>query len=131
MRAGGFILCPVKYMTLEWEQLHNSVTGAVLKGHIGRPRSLRFTAHLGDSAGDLAKLTEAVTNSCSEWFGSDTSEVLQSVSRCGLEVVMLAWENGATALLSFSSVEGTRPGGDFTLLGTEGAIYQRLGGGQA
>lgn len=118
-------------MILEWEQLHKSVTGSVLRGHVGVPRSLRFTVHLGDSTLERSALMEAVTTSCSEWFGSETSEVLQSVDRGGVEVVMLAWENGATALLSFSSADGTRPGGDFTLLGTEGAIYHRITGAQA
>lgn len=113
-------------MSFDWKQLENAVTTAVRSGKIGVPRALRVTLH--DKGETPSQLSIDVISAASVWFEGDPASSWSNESDANVRVVMAKWSNGSTALVSISCGQQGSNGGDFTLLGSKGSIYHRLGG---
>ncbi len=115
----------------EWDQLAAAVSRSVQAGDIGTPRAARITLHLfreSEESDAVSGLTEYVVESASQWFGAEPSARWPTTPDEHVEVVMVKWPNGASALISASQGTRGRLGGDFALLGSRGSIYHRFEG---
>ena len=109
----------------DWGPLRKAVQGAIERGQIGRPVSLRMTVHdLGGEAERLDLKAELREVACA-WFGGPCeSEYTVGGDGCPA-VVALKWAGGQSAILSVSAGAG-RTGGNMMLLGSNGVIYHEI-----
>jgi len=115
-------------MSLDWQLIAEAVTAAINRGSIGRPRSLRVTLH---GTPDVAAVQRSVLQSCADWFGEEPEASSTGGASPDVTVSLARWKNGASALIGVSTSNDGTVGGDLTLLGTKGALYHRVDGGQA
>ena len=113
-----------------WEALRGAVQQVVAGGSVGRPAALRLTVHAGDGAGDTTAYRAALSEMAGAWFGGEpvASYRIGGDGAPGIEA--LRWAGGQSALLSVSAGPG-QPGGNLTLMGSNGTIYHEIGAGEA
>ena len=110
----------------DWGLLRKTVQGAIERGQIGRPATLRMTVHgLGDEA-ERRDLEAELRDVACAWFGGPCESDYTAGGDGGPVVVALKWAGGQSAILSVSAGTG-RTGGNMMLLGSNGAIYHEIG----
>ncbi len=110
----------------DWGPLRNTVLGAIERGQIGRPVSLRLTVHGSGGDGERRDLEGELRGLASAWFGGLWVSEYVTGGDCGPSVLALKWSGGQSAILSVSTGAG-QTGGNLVLLGSNGAIYHDIG----
>lgn len=109
----------------DWGPLRNAVLGAIERGQIGRPVSLRLTVH--GPGGDVERrdLEAELRSLARAWLGGLWVSEYVTGGDSGPSVLALKWSRGQSAILSVSAGSG-RTGGNLVLLGSNGAIYHDI-----
>ena len=111
-----------------WQEIASAITRAIDASQIGRPRSARITIHLiSDSPDHQEALKTDVMASLERWFGGPPNPP-QTAECKPDQPILITWANGASAIVSVTSSTAGKPGGDVTILGSEGSIFHRLSG---
>ena len=110
----------------DWGPLKETVLGAIERGQIGRPVSLRLTVHGPGNQGELQDLKSELHDLASAWFGGPCESEYVAGGNGPASVTALKWPGGQSAILSMSAGPG-RTGGNLVLLGSNGAIYHDIG----
>lgn len=111
---------------LEWERLSSTVQGAIERGQIGRPVSLRLTVHGPGNEGEFQDLKSELHDLATTWFGGPCESEYVAGGNGPVSVMALKWPRGQSAILSMSAGPG-RTGGNLVLLGSNGVIYHDIG----
>ena len=111
---------------IDWGPLRTTVQGAIERGQIGRPVSLRMTVHV-EPAGKRNVWTWKTNCARSRALGSagPARPIISVGGERGAAVVALKWAGGQSAILSVSA-GGGRTGGNMMLLGSNGVIYHEI-----
>ncbi len=108
-----------------WGSLRKTVQGAIERGQIGRPVSLRMTVHGPGSEVERQELEAELREAACAWFGGPCESDYTAGGDGRPAVVALKWAGGQSAILSVSTGAG-RTGGNMALLGSNGAIYHEI-----
>ena len=109
----------------DWTPLRKSVQGAIERGQIGRPVSLRMTVHGPGGQAERKNLEGELRQIACTWFGGSCESDHKAGGERGAAVVVLRWRGGQSAILSVSAGAG-RTGGNMMLLGSNGVVYHEI-----
>ena len=109
----------------DWGPLRTTVQGAIERGQIGRPVSLRMTVHGNGGQAERRDLEDELRQIACTWFGGSCEADYKSGGERGAAVIALKWAGGQSAILSVSAGTG-RTGGNMMLLGSNGVVYHEI-----
>ena len=109
----------------DWGPLTKTVQGAIERGQIGRPVSLRMTVHGPGDEEERRELEAEMRGVACAWFGGPCESDYTVGGDGRPAVVALKWDGGQSAILSVSAGAG-RTGGNMMMLGSNGAIYHEI-----
>lgn len=109
----------------DWHPLRKTVLGAIERGQIGRPATLRMTVHGPGGESECRELETELRDVACAWFGGPCESAYVTGGDNAATVVALKWSGGQSAVLSLSAGAG-RTGGNVVLLGSNGAIYHEI-----
>ena len=109
----------------DWDPLRKTVQGAIERGQIGRPVSLRMTVHGIGSEVERLDLEAELREIVRAWFGGPCESDYAVGGDGRPAVVALKWAEGQSAILSVSAGAG-RTGGNMMLMGSSGVIYHEI-----
>ena len=109
----------------DWGPLRTTVQGAIERGQIGRPVSLRMTVHGAGGQAERQDLEDELRQIACTWFGGSCEADYRAGGERGAAVIVLKWAGGQSAILSVSAGTG-RTGGNMMLLGSNGVVYHEI-----
>ena len=79
----------------DWGPLRTTVQGAIERGQIGRPVSLRMTVHGAGGQAERQDLEDELRQIACTWFGGSCEADYRAGGERGAAVIVLKWAGGS------------------------------------